>query len=93
MATTSKVLHEREARTEQNLRAVEVIHGNEKIWRLVGGPDPEALLTPTAEALALVRETCLSLEKLVEANKDSHDGLGVFGEEAFALSFCCTILA
>ena len=44
-----------------------MIYDNEKIWRLVGGPDPEALLAPTAEALALVQETCSSLEKLVEA--------------------------
>ena len=44
-----------------------MIYDNEKIWRLVGGPDPEALLAPTAEALAFVQETCTSLEKLVEA--------------------------
>ena len=67
LATTAKILREREARGEQNSRAAEVIHSNEKIWRLVGGPDPEALLAPTAEALALVQETCTSLEKLVEA--------------------------
>ena len=81
VATTSKVKRERETRTEQNARAVEVIHSNEQIWRLVGGPPPEALLAPTAEALAAVSETCTHLQKLVEANKDSHDGLGVFGEE------------
>ena len=81
LATTSKILRERTARSEQNLRAAEVIHGNEKIWCFVGGPDPQALLTPTAECLALVRETCINLEKLVEANRDSHDGLGVFGDE------------
>ena len=67
LATTSKILRERAARGEQNARSVAVIYDNEKIWRLVGGPDPEALLAPTAEALALVQETCTSLEKLVEA--------------------------
>ena len=67
LATTAKILREREARGEQNSRAVEVIHSNEKIWRLVDGPVPEALLAPTAEVLALVQETCASLEKLVEA--------------------------
>ena len=67
LATTSKILREREARGEQNARAAEVLLSNEKIWRLVGGPDPEALLAPTPEALALVQETCVSLEKLVEA--------------------------
>ena len=81
VATTSKVKRERETRIEQNAHAVEVIHSNEQIWRLVGGPPPEALLAPTAEALAAVSETCTRLRKLVEANKDSHDGLGVFGEE------------
>ena len=69
LATTAKLLRERETRGEQNARAAEVIYSNEKIWRLVGGPDPQALLTPTAEALALVQETCASLEKLVEASK------------------------
>ena len=81
LATTSKVLRERETRSEHNSRAAEVIHSNEQIWRLVGGPPPEVLLAPTAEALAAVSDTCAHLEKLVEANKDSHDGLGVFGEE------------
>ena len=70
LATTSKILREREARGEQNARSVAVIYDNEKIWRLVGGPDPEALLAPTAEALALVQETCTSLEKLVEAGPE-----------------------
>lgn len=89
-ATTAKVLHERETRSAQNLRAAEVIHSNLNIWRMVGGPDPEALLTPTLEALAAVQDTCVHLEKLVEANKDSHDGLGVFGEEVLraARSLC-----
>ena len=81
LATTSKVKREREARSEQNARAVDVIHSNEQIWRLVGGPPPDVLLAPTAEALAVVSETCVHLEKLVEANKDSRDGLAVFGEE------------
>ena len=89
-ATTAKVLHERETRSAQNLRAAEVIHSNLNIWRLVGGPDLEALLTPSLEALAAVQDTCVHLEKLVEANKDSHDGLGVFGEEVLraARSLC-----
>ena len=81
VATTSKVKREREVRTEQNAHAVDVIHSNEQIWKLVGGPPPEALLAPSAEALAAVSETCKHLQKLVEANKDSHDGLSVFGEE------------
>ena len=58
VATTSKIMHERETRSEQNSRAADVIHGNLAIWRLVGGPDQEALLTPTPEALALNTETC-----------------------------------
>ena len=80
-ATTSKVKLEKETRSQQNARAVDVIHSNEQIWRLVGGPPPEMLLAPTAEALAAVSETCVHLEKLVAANKDSRDGLAVFGEE------------
>ena len=71
VATTSKIMHERETRSEQNSRAADVIHGNLAIWRLVGGPDPEALLTPTLEALALVTETCVHLEKLGGAHRDS----------------------
>ena len=81
VATTSKVKLEREMRTEQHARAVDVIHSNEQIWKLAGGPPPEALLSPSAEALAAVSETCKHLERLVEANKDSTDGLSVFGEE------------
>ena len=67
LATTAKILRERKTRGEQNSRAAEVIYSNEKIRRLVGGPDIEALLAPTAEALAMVQETCANLEKLVEA--------------------------
>ena len=40
-----------------------------------------ALFAPSVEALTAVSETCKHLEKLVEANKDSHDGLSVFGDE------------
>ena len=39
------------------------------------------MLTPTLEAFALVAEMRVHLEKLVEAHRDSHDGLGVSGED------------
>ena len=58
-----------------------MIISSEKIWRLVSGPPPELLFAPSEEVLAAVQDTCERLEKLVEVHKDSHDGLGIFGEE------------
>ena len=68
-------------RQERNSLASDVVQSNEKVWRLVSGPPPEPLFAPSEEVLAAVQDTCERLEKLVEAKKDSHDGLGIFAEE------------
>ena len=81
MATTSKVRSEWEFRRKLNSEAADVIHTNENIWRMVDGPRPESLYEPSTGTLAAVRDACERLEELVETNKDSHDGLGVYGEE------------
>ena len=42
--------------------------------------------------MAALRDTCDGLEKLVEVHRDSHDGLGIYGEEVLKAARTITSL-
>ena len=67
-------------RGEDNAKAVEILHQNEHLWRHVGGPYPESLFAPSADALERCRSACETLERLREVN-DGRDGLDEYVAE------------
>ena len=57
MATTAKLRHEFDKRTDHNFLATEVLENNQSLWFQVGGPKAGDLFDPTYETLAEARLT------------------------------------
>lgn len=64
VATAAKIRMEYEMRSQRNLEAFAVFEANWKMWRHVGGVDPDYLRDPSAKALARAHEAREILIKL-----------------------------
>ena len=80
IATSAKLRHCWEKRSDDNSRAVDVLHHNQREWHSVGGPDPEELFHPSATDLERAKDACAALERKRECNNKS-DGFDLFVEE------------
>ena len=58
VASSTSLRQTHEKRSEDNAKACEVLHQNGHVWKHVGGPDPETLFAPSADALERCRLAC-----------------------------------
>ena len=85
VANSTKLRQTHEKRSEDNAKAVDVLHQNQHLWKHVGGPDPETLFSPSADALERCRGACERLERLRVANED-RDGIDEYCAEITQIS-------
>ena len=79
VATTAKLRHEFETRANENANSVTVLHNNQHVWALVGGPCPNTLFRPCASDLEQAARCCEALGRIAEL--EDRDGLQEFSEE------------
>ena len=81
LATTSKLRHEWDKRTEHNFLAVQVLENNEHLWKHARGPLPEDLFDPSDSNLESARCAADTLQRMLDSGGNERDGLAQFGEE------------
>ena len=80
IATGAKLKAEWERRSANNSVAVDILHGNEQIWRSVQGPATGELFRPTPAALSDARRAADDLEHIVLSRQQWPDGFDVFAK-------------
>ncbi len=81
MATTAKLRHEFDKRTDNNFQATEVLRNNEQLWKDVGGPNPDDLFDPTYQSLAEAQEAAEKLRTILDKGGKDRDQLAQYAEE------------
>ncbi len=81
MATTAKLRHEFDKRTDHNFQATEVLRNNERLWKQMGGPNPDELFEGTYQALAEAQRASDKLQNILDRGGDERDQLAQFAEE------------
>ena len=70
MATTAKLRHEFDKRTDYNFLATEVLNNNQSLWFQVGGPRAMDLFDPSYAALAEARRAADKLQAKLDADEN-----------------------
>ena len=73
MATTAKLRHEFDKRTDHNFQATEVLRNNERLWKQMGGPNPDELFEGTYQALAEAQRASDKIQNILDRGGDERD--------------------
>ncbi len=81
MATTAKLRHEFDKRTDNNFQATEVLRNNEKLWKEMGGPNPDELFDPSYQSLGEAQLAANKLQIILDKGGKDRDQLAQCAEE------------
>ena len=80
-ATSSKLRKEWSNRSETNSRAADILHGNQHLWKHVGGPNPDTLFSPTEFEIRQAKRAADMLQRMLDEQPNYKDGFDSFAQE------------